>query len=949
MVSNDVDPGSPLSPTYFEMLMADLDINQYITPDNCWGSFNDSMWINDCPLRLSLPELPDNVGCYIDSSCLHIECCYLVPELNHAFSLSLRVDDCNYDITTSIEQLQMQRKLSLFEFGKQITFDLDGLLVLRFMVAYLDIKDSYVIDLEIQLYLQANSSATEELRILEDISIPRIPCNADSTFKDSNFSLSEWKTKMNVVNMVDITEYQVAVLLENIGISEFMLPSECSVDTNEVDKCTVEAHLPELEDSITCRFIEQCTGVQCCLQSADVPEKFDISFHIDVCTEKVTINIEKLQFTVPFQNFTWGSVQHFSLFGVIRLELEISELVERQLYSVSLNASICFNAIEPCGRNINVLQNLDFIFPPCDWTTDFIDEDFTFDLWASENGYNSTSLSETGTGLFLSYVGVSEYIQARMCDISTYPYIPTDMSGWNNECLVTDVDLEPVTEDTHCHLDDSCSGFDCCTYVSTLSRSFHTSYQLDHCKRVLSITIEKMTHQIILTTFEFDVWHHHSLNGFIQIDYLVRHLPAKQLFILSIHLAICLDKTNCAVRTSILKEAVVPNIPCEWNPDLTDTDFSLTEWKYDRQIGENDTLSISQQTELSDDIGVSHYLNDQQCSAGVVDNEATDCNPPESFPSSVCSMTDSCSGIECCVFSEVLQRYISYFFHFDECNHMLYVRIETFTKSMSLYDYTYGSAITFSLNSIFQIEFAVDHLDFYKRNIISLTIKECYGLNETCVLSTEVLNHASFPSQNCPTDKTYNNRGFSLSTWLDDNNINSSLLEDVALSRIMKDLGANQYLLATECSVQTANVTNGWINDCPLSMVLPNMTSDISCHMYDTCTAVDCCVMVEELQSSFSLVFSLRECDLVVEVGIEKLHHELLLADVIGSPTTVSLNGFLQLRFTIEEFSAEEYILDVKVQICLESGSACKEISVFEETKLQRYVCDFPPIFDNED
>jgi hypothetical protein len=40
--------------------------------------------------------------------------------------------------------------------------------------------------------------------------------------------------------------------------------------------------------------------------------------------------------------------------------------------------------------------------------------------------------------------------------------------------------------------------------------------------------------------------------------------------------------------------------------------------------------------------------------------------------------------------------------------------------------------------------------------------------------------------------------------------------------------------------------------------------------------------MVEELQRSFSLVFSLRECDLVVEVGIEKLHHELLLSDVIG-------------------------------------------------------------------
>jgi hypothetical protein len=51
---------------------------------------------------------------------------------------------------------------------------------------------------------------------------------------------------MNVVNMAEITEYQVVALLEDIGISEFMLPSQCSVDTNgiiilslllEIDTC----------------------------------------------------------------------------------------------------------------------------------------------------------------------------------------------------------------------------------------------------------------------------------------------------------------------------------------------------------------------------------------------------------------------------------------------------------------------------------------------------------------------------------------------------------------------------------------------------------------------------------------------------------------------------------------------------------------------------------------
>ena len=65
-----------------------------------------------------------------------------------------------------------------------------------------------------------------------------------------------------------------------------------------------------------------------------------------------------------------------------------------------------------------------------------------------------------------------------------------------------DVNLESLTEDTRCNLDDTCTSINCCTQVSTLTRSFHTSFQLDHCNRVLSITIEKVTEKIVLTTLQ---------------------------------------------------------------------------------------------------------------------------------------------------------------------------------------------------------------------------------------------------------------------------------------------------------------------------------------------------------------------------------------------------------------------------------------------------------------
>lgn len=52
------------------------------------------------------------------ATCLSVDCCMYVQPLNRSFSFSLTIDDCNYQISAAIENLVMERKLSLFEFGR---------------------------------------------------------------------------------------------------------------------------------------------------------------------------------------------------------------------------------------------------------------------------------------------------------------------------------------------------------------------------------------------------------------------------------------------------------------------------------------------------------------------------------------------------------------------------------------------------------------------------------------------------------------------------------------------------------------------------------------------------------------------------------------------------------------------------------------------------------------
>jgi hypothetical protein len=53
----------------------------------------------------------------------------------------------------------------------------------------------------------------------------------------------------------------------------------------------------------------------------------------------------------------------------------------------------------------------------------------------------------------------------------------------------------------------------------------------------------------------------------------------------------------------------------------------------------------------------------------------------------------------------------------------------------------------------------------------------------------------------------------------------------------------------------------------------------ISCKLQTSCSDLNCCLFVDEIQQTFEYQFLFDPCELKLTVAIEKLHHEISLND----------------------------------------------------------------------
>lgn len=76
----------------------------------------------DCASKVSVPRLPKDVACHLDSTCTGISCCAYVELIHKNINIFLALEPCNNKVRFGIEKYQFTVSLMDFDFGTRRHF-----------------------------------------------------------------------------------------------------------------------------------------------------------------------------------------------------------------------------------------------------------------------------------------------------------------------------------------------------------------------------------------------------------------------------------------------------------------------------------------------------------------------------------------------------------------------------------------------------------------------------------------------------------------------------------------------------------------------------------------------------------------------------------------------------------------------------------------------------------
>jgi hypothetical protein len=80
-------------------------------------NFDIYVFITVCPADLILPDLGENLNCYVPDYCTGIECCVEIPQIGRTFHVYLLLDTCLHKLKIGIENLGLEKTYFDFKFG----------------------------------------------------------------------------------------------------------------------------------------------------------------------------------------------------------------------------------------------------------------------------------------------------------------------------------------------------------------------------------------------------------------------------------------------------------------------------------------------------------------------------------------------------------------------------------------------------------------------------------------------------------------------------------------------------------------------------------------------------------------------------------------------------------------------------------------------------------------
>uniref|UniRef100_K1PRD9 Uncharacterized protein n=1 Tax=Magallana gigas TaxID=29159 RepID=K1PRD9_MAGGI len=429
-------------------------------------------------------------------------------------------------------------------------------------------------------------------------------------------------------------------------------------------RCDQYVTLGGVPAGTTCHLYDFCTGVRCCSDIPLLDRSINTWLIIDHCNYKLSVGFEKLSINVSLRDYEMGKQKDVIINGVFRIRYRIEDLIKEQKYLVNMNIKICLEANKTCLIDVSVFKNTKLPQKPCEWRTNFIDEE---------------------------------------CNGTFRAPLPS-LAG----------------KDVTCHISSSCAALQCCVQVPIISTTFSTKLEVDPCNFRMTVEIDQLKFTKNLFDYEWGQEEQVWLFGVVRI--IVFDLHYEGYYIMNLNLEVCLEAAKvplCEAAIQPLKDFYLPKKLCQWDAPFSIQGFSLAAWQIAEGVANTMPIDSSVVDNLFSDLSVAALVSSPPCSwtdndyLNAITNFQQYC--PEAVQTSLSSITDralctvssSCTNIRCCVNIPLLNRTFEVGMELDYSYMSLRVYVEKMTRRQSLIGYQFGQEETLSVHGVFKLRFDI--------------------------------------------------------------------------------------------------------------------------------------------------------------------------------------------------------------------------------------------------
>ncbi|VDI70196.1 Hypothetical predicted protein [Mytilus galloprovincialis] len=661
-----------------------------------------------------------------------------------------------------------------------------------------------------------------------------------------------------------------------------------------------------------CLRLDACADISLSIADFNYAKSFRAFVELDFCKYILKFGFEGRIRSLILISYQWGKKETLTITKDVQVIFVIDKNDDKKVFEIDFGLKLCFQG--SCIIDQMFLENHEIPIPICN-------ENFTFsgdsisDLITAIGG----KMTEEAFDIVLRHLGLDKYFTSGSCDV---PKGPVDCPVMINPQKYLPASIRTMVQ---CQMTDNCLGLHCCldlTFKLPLGDrmvTFNIPFwvKFDPCQFEVDIAFGGFRYKRYILNYDWGEKNVISIgkgaSAPVQIEYSIDKMADGKGFIVDVLIKICLpidSDQHCIPQNGIhlLQQQEVP---------LCSDDF--LDWMKDcKSVLPSDVIFV---VDESGSVGQEHFDDTMVALSKTIDKLAirkdmirvgmslfggTDTSRTRFDLNFSYNKTELSTVIMKTSYIKRSYTNIGDALRYA-CEEMFvsgkgdrhdardYVVLLTDGKSNR--GDTAAGAATCSDRNITIIAVGIGD-GISEKELRDIVSKQKYYFNTTYTKLSEALPDLVSTSIDCSADLP----SF-ISGWLKDTGL--SVLEEIKEGGkllILKRLGLEEFFNGPKCDhlrkPYSPNV-QGWNNECPKgSLGMPALPDQMSCHYTSTCTGIECCVTIPDLDLTLHPFIFIDPCEYTINYGINTINKTIKLINYEwGKTEKISLaNGIIQLE-----------------------------------------------------